>query len=206
MSKPLFVHVPNNVVRDGNLSSIDFCVFMRLLFLLFITNSKDTIEVDIAKFKRVLNINDNRTLKSSIERLRKLGYICNNVKFNRRSTSSVVINMNKIDLKNNFTRLPTSIFKYIADIGHPGVRLLFYYESYINRKDSLRLYCYPSNETIKAETKLSNRSIIEYNKRLVKSKLLKMTQHDPEPEYDDIGELSWNRWNNHYDVRLENLL
>lgn len=206
MSKTLFVHVPNGVVRDSNLSSIDFCVLSRLLFLRFISQSQNIVEIDVSKFKEILHISDNRTLKGSFRRLKALGYISNNVELNRRSTSSVEINIDKFDLRNNFTRLPVLIFKYITEIGYPGIRLLFYYESYINRKDSLRRYCYPSQETIKTETKLSNRSIIEYNKRLVTSKLLKMTQHDPEPEYDEVGELNWNRWNNHYDVRLENLL
>lgn len=206
MSRTLFVHIPNGVVRDSNLSSIDFCVFSRLLFLRFISKSQNTVEIDVSKFKEILHISDNRTLKSSFRRLKALGYISNNVELNRRSTSSVEINIDKFDLRNNFTRLPVLIFKYITEIGYPGVRLLFYYESYINRKDSLRRYCYPSQETIKIETKLSNRSIIDYNKRLVKAKLLKVTQHDPEPEYDEVGEVNWNRWNNHYDVRLENLL
>ena len=206
MSNPLFVHVPNNIVRDGNMSSIDFCVFARLLFLRFVSQSQNTVEIDVAKFKRVLRISDNRTLKSSFGRLKTSGYINNNVELNRRTTSPVEINLDKFDLRNNFTRLPASIFNYITETGYPGIRLLFYYESYINRKDSLRRYCYPSQETIKTETKLSNRSIIEYNKRLVKSKLLKVTQHDPLPEYDEVGELNWNRWNNHYEVRLENLL
>lgn len=206
MSKTLFVHVPNGVVRDSNLSSIDFCVLSRLLFLRFISQSQKKVEIDVSKFKIVLHISDNRTLKSSFRRLKTMGYINNNVELNRRTTSSVEINIDKFDLRNNFTRLPASIFKYITEIGYPGIRLLFYYESYINRKDSLRRYCYPSQESIKAETKLSNRSIIDYNKRLAKAKLLKVTQHDPEPEYDEVGELNWNRWNNHYDVRLENLL
>lgn len=206
MSKTLFVHVPNGAVRDSNLSSIDFCVFSRLLFLRFISQSRSIVEIDVSKFKEILHISDNRTLKSSFRRLKALGYISNNVELNRRSTSSVEINIDKFDLRNNFTRLPVLIFKYITEIGYPGVRLLFYYESYINRKDSLRRYCYPSQETIKIETKLSNRSIIDYNKRLVKAKLLKVTQHDPLPEYDEVGEVNWNRWNNHYDVRLENLL
>ena len=206
MSKTLFVHVPNGVVRDSNLSSIDFCVLSRLLFLRFISQSQRTVEIDVSKFKKVLHISDNRTLKSSFRRLKTMGYINNNVELNRRTTSSVEINLDKFDLRNNFTRLPASIFKYITEIGYPGIRLLFYYESYINRKDSLRRYCYPSQETIKIETKLSNRSIIDYNKRLAKTKLLKVTQHDPLPEYDEIGEVNWNRWNNHYDVRLENLL
>lgn len=206
MSNPLFVHVPNKIVRDGNLLSIDFCVFSRLLFLMFTSGSNGHVSVDITKFKQVLNISDNRTLKASFNRLRKLEYICDQVELNRRSTSSVIINTGRFDLSNNFTRLPASIFKYINEIGYPGIRLLFYYESYINRRDSLRRYCYPSQETIKSETKLSNRSIIEYNKKLVKTRLLKVTQHDPLPEYDEVGEVNWNRWNNHYDVRLENLL
>ena len=206
MSKTLFVHVPNGVVRDSNLSSIDFCVLSRLLFLRFISQSQNIVEIDVSKFKEILHISDNRTLKNSFRRLKALGYISNNVELNRRSTSSIEINIDKFDLSMNFTRLPVLIFKYITEIGYPGIRLLFYYESYINRKDSLRRYCYPSQETIKTETKLSTRSIIEYNKRLVKSKLLKVTQHDPLPEYDEVGELNWNRWNNHYDVRLENLL
>jgi len=100
------------------------------------------------------------------------------------------------------------MLNHIKDIDFNGFRLLAYYESYINRRDSRKLFCYMSIETIKQETGLHKATIIKYNRVLVDKRLLEVVKHDlgTDYRYSDEGKIIFNKFNNHYTVRLENIL
>ncbi|WP_160498558.1 hypothetical protein [Paenibacillus dendrobii] len=205
MSNTAFIQVPNYIVRDPNINPLDFCVLASLKYAHFFSGSKkDLFEVDFNEVKRVIGIHDNRTLKKSLTNLYEQEYIMDEVVIHRKQMS--VVRLNKILFTKPFTQLPTKLFTRINNIGCVGFRLLYYYESFIIRANTINQFCYASQETIQRDTGVSVRSIIEYNKRLKNAKLLNITEHKVRSEYDEDGMMNWNRYNNHYDVRLENLL
>jgi hypothetical protein len=95
----------------------------------------------------------------------------------------------------------------VNEIGCIGVRLLYFYESYINRNNNKVKFCYVSYETVRDCIGLSTKTIAEYNDVLIKTKLLKVTKHrlGTEYEYDKDDALVFDRWNNHYEVRLDKI-
>ncbi|MFI2856821.1 helix-turn-helix domain-containing protein [Paenibacillus sp. JSM ZJ436] len=205
MSNVSYIQIPNSIVRDSKINSLEFCILLYIKYALFTSGGKGEINLDALHIRNVLNIADNRTLRKALLKLVEHGYILSELDSKKWSKGKITVNSKKLELNNKFTQLPSSLIKHIHTIGCPGVRLMYYYESLINRKKTLQI-CYPSQEAIKRDTGLSIRTIIEYNKILVKTKLLKITQHDPRIEYTIEGIANVERYNNHYEVRLENLL
>lgn len=206
MNKISYVQIPKSIVKDTNISALEFCILVRFKFLQFLSGGSSEFEVDFTEMKRILDIADNRTLKKSLSKLYSEQYLLEEVDIHRKKKSLVKLNKNKFRLNSNFTQLPARIFGKIKDIRYVGLRLLFYYEGYINRKHTLNQFCFVSQDTIQKELKISKMTVIEHNKLLMKAKLLSVTQHEVIPEFDENGDLNWNRFNNHYEVRLDNLV
>lgn len=169
---------------------------------------KYSLEVDINKLRSILNVEDNRTIKTAFKNLVAQGYILNNVEIVKRKPSTVAINKKKIEKGNQYTQLPTALIGKVDSIGHRGIRLLYYYESYVNRSSGLKQFAYPGFKRICIETSVNQDTLDKYNDILIKEKLLKVQKHDPEHVYeneeDEIGRI--HKHNNHYEVRLDNIL
>ncbi|WP_339820709.1 hypothetical protein MKZ15_06250 [Paenibacillus sp. FSL R7-0216] len=200
-----WIQVPDSIIRDPNISALDFCILLSLKYAYYLSGSKDNMfEMDFNVIKRALDINDNRTLKKSLAKLHKQKYIINDVVIHRKKLSEVMLN--KVLFNKPFTQLPTKLLSRVEVIGFIGIRLLYYYESFIVRSETMNQFCYASQEAIQRDTGISIRSIVQYNKELKKAKLLDITEHKVRVEYDKDGNMNWERYSNHYDVRLENLL
>ncbi|MNH66554.1 hypothetical protein D3C73_185870 [compost metagenome] len=207
MSKISWIQIPKRMVVDKNINALEFCMLVRFKYNQFLSGGKYEFEVDFTEFKRILNISDNRTLKKSLSKLHDAGYLLNEIdEIHRRKPTLVKLNKDRFKLNNNFTQLPARVFGKTREIGHIGLRLLFYYEGYINRKKTMNQFCFASQATIQNDLSITSRTVIEYNKRMEKAKLIRITQHEVKPEYAENGDINWNRHNNHYEVRLDELV
>lgn len=197
--------MPNSIVRDPNVNALDFCILLSLKYAHYLSGSKDLIfETDFNSIKRILGLQDNRTLKKALNNLYNQKYITNEITIHRKKLSEIELSNKLFDKP--FTQLPASILYKISEIGFIGARLLYYYESFIIRTNTMNQFCFTSQDTIRQDTGISVRSIIEYNKKLKKAKLLEITEHKVRVEYDRVGNMNWDKYNNHYGVRLERLL
>jgi hypothetical protein len=205
--KKLFIQIPDTVIRNtsSKMDSNTFAVYTYLTFLHFRNYKDDSIKMDHNKFKHKLYITDNRTFKKALISLHKQGMILEYI--NKLPTKgTLTITFNPVPLDNGtFTQLPATIFNMMEHIGTVGLRLLFYYESFINRTDSTeRQFAFPAIETTAATLGINKDTVIKYNDILIKCKLLKVTKHKIEHtgEYNNLDEPIFTKYNNHYYVNL----
>lgn len=206
MKSKVLIQIDNSIVRNENykLDNVAFTTYTYLKFLEFIRYT-EVFEINHRDLMKVIKIKDNRTLKKSLDILYQYDLL-------KLPINSLPIGNEPIQIKlhqtsdNNFTQLPFNILKRIDVIGYMGFRLLFYYESYINRKER-KLFAYPSQITITNDLNCSYSTIKKYNDILVNLKLLKIDVHDFKFDgYDDLDSPLFNRYNNHYFVRLDEML
>lgn len=208
--KKLMLQIPDEIIRNTwfKLDDHSFCVYAMLKYTQFREfNKTNELQIDHNKLKHKLYISDNRTLKRVLKALHKNQIVLEYITQLPRKGSLNITYDNMTDKSNSFTQLPITLFNKIEHIGVIGIRLLYYYESYINRKDvPARQYAFPSIETISADLHLHHTTIIEYNELLKKHKLLKITKHViQEDAYDEDYNMTYIKYNNHYFVRIENI-
>ncbi len=166
------------------------------------------MELDHNRLKHKLYISDNRTLKRTFEVLHKNQILLEYI--NRLPTKgklNITFDPAAITSK-KFTQLPVTVFNKIEHIGVIGLRLLFYYESFINRKDAQeRQYVFPAIETTSKTLGIDKETVVKYNEILRKNKLIKIEKHKLENsgEYDELDNILFTKYNNHYFVRLDKL-
>jgi hypothetical protein len=166
-------------------------------------NNTDELQVLHKELMHILYIGDNRTFKKCLDTLYNNNLITDKIEKLPRNNQPISVRIKH--KKTIFTQLPSTVLYKIKDIGHTGLRLLFYYESYINRKNG-KEFAYPSQKTIAKDLKYSYTTIDKYNALLVKYKLLKIVVHDFELNgFDKLDKPLFTRYNNHYYVRLENI-
>src|SRR5690606_34622114 len=124
-----------------------------------------------------------RTIKKYFDHLHQLGYIKEKLVIKRKNPINVHLIIEKLQEK-PYTQLPVSILEKLDTIDYIGLRLLYYYESYINRTQIQNQFCFAAMDTIEKHTWISKKTIIKYNEILVKSKLLKIEKHKLETEYN----------------------
>jgi hypothetical protein len=157
-----------------------------------------------------MDVSSDITMKTAFKNLQEQQYILNNVKVVNKALMSIHLNTKKLERGNWFTQLPKSLFTKLNKIGHRGIRLLYCYESHINRNDRNKpssKFTFVAFETITKETGIGKDAIDKYNKLLVKEKLLHIEKHKAEytGEYTDDDRQVWTKYNNHYDVNLWNI-
>lgn len=196
--------MPDLIIRNRNITSIDFVILLYFKYLYFINGKGVLFQVELQHMKNDIMINDNRTIKKSFENLFQLGFI-NKIIIKQNNPLDVELNVELLSTE-PYTRLPTSIINNISKIGHTGVRLLYYYESYINRRKS-NSFCFASFKTIESETGITDKTISKYNSVLIDNKLIKIIRHEIET-YSDYKENSgqkFDKYNNHYYVNIERI-
>lgn len=199
MSKKFMIQVPNIIIRDGkNISSTDFVLYTYLKFQdqIGITTENKKI-VSFSQLKIVMNIKTNSTLKNSLQNLKKLNLIEYD-EINYTLNSVLKFNMIPIE-KKQYTQLPFSILNLIPLIDYEGFRLLYYYETYINRK-KLNSKAYPSYIKIIEDLNISSKTLSKYNSILEKNKFLTIEKSNLKKDlYSDYSE----KYNNKYKVNIE---
>lgn len=175
-----------------------------LQFYSFKTNS-NIVEIDYQMIKDLLNIKSNTALKSALTNLYENSLITTNITTLPRN-GRLTIEITSTKEHESFVRLPSDLLRWVKDISCLGYRLLYYYESYINRTSSGN-FCYCSFKTIQEELGLSPATLAKYNNLLKKHKLLKITKHQLKPtySYDDFDRMEFKKYNNHYIPLIENM-
>jgi hypothetical protein len=208
--KKLVIQVPDEIIKNEwfKMNSYTFTVYTYLKFLHFRNYNIDEMEINHNKFKHKLYISDNRTLKKCFETLHKEQIIMEYI--NKLPTKgNIKLTFNPLPYESKkFTQLPATIINKIEHIGAIGLRLLFYYESFINRKEArAKQFAFPSIETISKDLKLNHETILKYNDILKENKLLKIKKHKLEFtfEYDELDQPLFTKYNNHYCVLKENM-
>lgn len=201
--KRIWVQIPNEVIRNNGfkIDEKSFAIYAYLLYKKFQAFNNNKIDVPLMDIKYVTGITDNRTIKKCFSILHDQGLISAIKKLPINNPLQIELLQPYKD--NYFTQIPLELLKSINVVGVIGFRLMYYYESFINRKNVTKQYCYPSYENIQEDLGISNFSVTKYNKLLVKEKLITITKH--KVEYDSFGDSGLERFNNHYSVNLHNL-
>lgn len=208
-SKEQYVKIPNGVIRDPNLSSLDFVLLIKLKMLQFVNhsdkfmiNSKDHIKIPFG-------VSDNRTIKKSLDNLFRQSYILNEVILDSRSMGEVHLNSELLNPHKGYTCIYTSLLKHTPVVDSTGIRLICYYESYINRIVSgANKFCFCGVDTITKDTGLSNNTIIKYNRLLHDKGLVTVEKHrtGTEYKYDENDKIIFSKYNNHYTVNWDKIV
>lgn len=205
--KKVWLQVPTEIVRNigFDIDEKSFSIYAYLLYTKFRSHNKDSpvLQIDHIAMKTNLGINDNRTLKKCFKVLHNQKLIKNEVsKFP--TNGQLKVELLSQFRKDWFTQLPINLLNKIKETGYNGFRLMYYYESYINRNNITQDYCYPSYIAIREDLKISDDTLTKYNDRLRKLKLITITKH--EVQFDNpLDENRYTRFNNHYRVNLINI-
>ena len=209
--KKIYLQIPDEIIRNQcvDFNHYDFGVYAMLRYAHFRNpnKDKDTLEVDHKFMMNKLFINDSRTLKKPLNKLYKYGFIEEEIKrLPRNGILKLKFNPSPFKTK-SFTQLPTNLINKIEQIGLIGYRLIYYYESYINRKDVIsKQFCFVGQDTISSELNINKETIKKYNDILKKSKLVTIKKHKLEFDgYDDLDNIVFNKYNNHYYVHIDKM-
>lgn len=123
------IYISKNIVRNNgyNLRAYDLIMYVKLLLLSEKTNC-NTILLDHSVFKNSIMVNDNRTLKKSLNTLYQHGLIKDEYK-TLPSKKGLSVTVNKI-ISNEVIKISHDIFKYISELKHIGLQILFYLKTY----------------------------------------------------------------------------
>lgn len=209
--KKIYLQIPDEIIRNQcvDFNHYDFGVYAMLRYAHFRNpnKDKDMLEVDHKFMMNKLFINDSRTLKKSLNKLYKYGFIEEEIKrLPRNGILKLKFNPSPFKTK-SFTQLPTNLINKIEQIGLIGYRLIYYYESYINRKDVIsKQFCFVGQDTISSELNINKETIKKYNDILKKSKIVTIKKHKLEFDgYDDLDNIVFNKYNNHYYVHIDKM-
>lgn len=209
--KKMYIQIPDEIIRNQcvDFNHYDFGVYALLKHAYFRNpkQDKDCLEIDHKFLMHKLFISDNRTLKKSLNTLYKYEIIKEEIK--RLPTKGALkITFNPLPFKSkSFTQLPLSLINKVEYIGLIGYRLLYYYESFINRKDVIsKQFCFIGQETIHKELGIDFNTIKKYNDILKKQKLITIKKHKlQEDGYDEFDNLIYTKHNNHYYVHIDKM-
>lgn len=190
VSKNAFeIQVSTDIIRNPKLSNKAFVVWVRLTQLYHGVGCKEEIQLLHKKLMEYTRITENRTFKDILHELYEFKLVKNKIETLPR-TNPIVIHMNEdyIPVKNDkllFTQLTENLInkKVIDEIGHVGVRLMYYYKSRINYDSISTSYCYASEETIGDEIGVNRKTVIKYNKVLAKFRFVKIEKQETERDY-----------------------
>ncbi|WP_394175599.1 hypothetical protein [Guptibacillus hwajinpoensis] len=195
------IQLHNEIVRnDGySLNAKDFVTVGFLKKYYYLNGFNEVIPLDHRKLMANIAVNDTRTFKKILHSL----YVNNILKekverLPTKGNIELVINPDVFEQREKFTQLRTDLFNFVADVGHIGVHLLYYYESFINKSNG---FAFPGFEKICNDLKITDKTLDKFNKRLVKQKLLKIEKHKLEWQgYNDNNAMIYDKYQNHYYV------
>ncbi|EMI09230.1 hypothetical protein [Anoxybacillus gonensis] len=219
-TKKMFqIQIADRIIRSPKIDSTAFVLYGKLIQLYRLKGGvSDTIEIDHAALKYFLNIKSNQKLKSALNALYSAKLIKTKIDALPKNQPLRIEINSFFDLKKagktkedrfTYTQMPYILLErsMIEKIGHAGVRLLYYFESYINRtKEFTKQFCFTSLVTIQKEIGLTENTILKYVDILKKNKLISVTKHKFEfAGYDDLDNVVFTKYNNHYYVHIENI-
>ncbi len=212
MSKKFKVQIPTKIVRSNSLTAIEFVLLAKLIQAYYIPTKKSlTIPIDHKAIMYFLLIKDQATLKKHLKTLFEKGIIENEIEtLPRKGALEINLNKNVIPELNKeglFTQMPVTVLnrEIIEAVGHVGVRMLYYYKSFINLKQPTKQFCFVSEETTSEDLGITEKTVIKYNKILEKRKFIKIEKHKSQNEYNYQDRYVYYRYNNHYFIRQDKI-
>lgn len=208
------IQVNNNFVRQPVLSAKAFVMWVKLTHLYQGIGQKEELQLIHKKLMEYTRIAENRTFKEIMTELHTNGLIKNKIEtLPRKTPITIYLNTDIIPSAHNkliYTQMTEHVVnkKIIEEIGHVGVRLLYYYKSRINYKSLSTSHCFASEETIGAEIGVNRKTIIKYNKILEKLKFIKINKHQLERRYYENGNseiYGFYKYNNHVYVNIDKI-
>lgn len=213
------IQIADKIIRSPQIDCVTFVLYAKLIQLYHLRGSQsDTIEIDHAALKYFLNIKSNQKLKTAINTLYDAKLIRTKIDILPKNQPLQIEINSFFDLRKTgktkedrftYTQMPYILLErsMIEKIGHTGIRLLYYFESYINRtKPYHHQFCFTSLRLIHKEIGLSENTILKYIDILKKSKLITIKKHKLElAGYDELDKAYFTKYNNHYYVELENI-
>jgi hypothetical protein len=199
------IKVDNNIVRNDKISSSAFSLYVELKYLSFLNKNSNEISIHHKLLMKYLNWNDIRKLKTYLIELYNFKLIKEEFK-TLPKYKPIKITLINYTTK-NFTWLPDNLIKNIRIIGDTGLRLIYYYKSFINDKDINLKYAYPSKDIISNNLGISENTVTKYNRILQKNKLIKIDKHESmgKNKNSNTGKY-FTKFNNYYYINLEKIL
>lgn len=204
------VSVPKSIIQNKNIKTHAFCLFVLLKELYTIKKVDDNIiSVYYPELMDYLKLKSHTTLKVALQDLYENGIIHNTFpRFPKNQVLEIRVNSEIFKDETQTTTMPISMFSLVEKVGLIGIRLLWYYESLINRrrKDN---YADPAYEEIVKALGLSQPTIGKHNLLLEKYGLLTIERHglgvDKNYRYDENDRVVFTKINNYYFVNLDQI-
>lgn len=219
-TKKMFqIQIADKIIRSTQIDCVAFVLYAKLIQLYRLKGGvSDTIEIDHAALKYFLIIKSNQKLKTAINTLYDAKLIRTKIDTLPKNQPLQIEINSFFDLKKagktkedrfSYTQMPYILLdrRMIETLGHAGIRLLYYFESYINRTKTFS-FCFTSLETIQKEIDLSENTILKYIDILKKNKLITVKKHKLEFTYSYdayTNKAYFTKYNNHYMVNIENI-
>lgn len=214
-AKKFNIQIPTQIVRSNKFTSGDFILLAKIMQAYYSQSADDkplTFSIDHKLFMHLLFFKDNATFKKNLKGLVEKKVVqCEYESLPRRGGLELTLNKLVIPEFNKergyFTQLPYTLLnrEVIQAVGHVGVRLMYYYKSYINAKNPLKQFCFVAEETAADHLGITAKTVIKYNTLLKKRKFVKIEKHElhKTDDYDDDVKLVFKKYNNHYTLRLD---
>lgn len=197
------VLIPDCIIRNEEGIVINSKEFMLYYYLKILHDKQKSLKVKLnhnqymckfgikanSTFKNILNgLHKNKLIHTEIDKLPKSGLI------------EIEMNEEYIE-KKPFTLIHINLYYLIGKIGHEGLRLMYYYESRVNRnKENNQQFCYAGVRTIAKETKINRNKVIDVNEELCKLNILNIDKHDLDTDgtMNEFEQVEYTKYNNHY--------
>lgn len=216
-NKAFKIQIPTQIVRSNKFTASEFILLAKIIQAYYRQTGKEkslTFKIDHKAFMFYLFFKDNNTFKKNITGLYEKKIIENEIKsLPRKGGLEITLNQLVIPEFNKkrgyFTELPYYVLnrEIIEGVGHVGVRLLYYYKSYINAKDYSKQYCFVAESTAAEHLNITEKTVIKYNKFLKDRKFIKIEKHKlhNSDSYDENDKLIFTKYNNHYYLKMDNI-
>ncbi|CEG31423.1 RepB family plasmid replication initiator protein [Peribacillus simplex] len=221
MAKEFKIQIPQDIVRNPEINSKSFVLLAKLIQQYYRQKSDErNLTFTIKNYKMLLNftnITDRRTFSDCLRILNEKGLIKSIVKPLPRNgeltvglSPEVIPELNK-DKEQVFTQFEYWILNMsvIEEIGHTGVRIMYYIMSWINYKKVGKDHCYASVVRMSKDLGIAEKTFIQYIKQLEKLKFISVKRFDNYSSYKDDKNgnenLLLDRWNNHYFLEQKNI-
>ena len=220
MTKEFKIQIPQHIVRDPELNSKSFVLLAKLIQQ-YNTQPGDDKSLTFTlksyrKFMNFVDIENKTTFKKSLDLLIRKGFLTNEIKaLPKNGQLTITLSPNVISKLNEghiFTQLESSVLNMsvIEEVGHVGVRILYYLMSWINYKALGKDHCYASVERMAKDIGVTDKTFIKYISILEAAKFIRVKRFDIRNENFKIDKngnesLLMDRWNNHYFIKHDNI-
>lgn len=217
MAKQFEIQIPTQVVRSKKITSSEFILIAKMLQAYYSQTGKEkslTFSIDHKAIMYLLFFRDNKTFKKTLDGLYEKKLIENKVEsLPRKGGLEITLNELVVPELNKkrgyFTQLPYFVLnrEVIEAVGHVGVRLLYYYKSYINAKDNSKQFCFVAETTTAEDLNITEKTVIKYNKFLASRKFIKIEKHKLQDNgfYSNDNKILFTKYNNHYFLRMDKI-